>query len=376
MNQNASSGVYKLSIYTFPSSMLHFSLIPVARRGSVRFLLCSLLGLTGATLLAPTAARAESALCADGMCQPAISKTTFFARPAYRLTDGKTEAIIVPQIGRIMRYGKVGGPNLLWNSPTPKGIDWGWINYGGDKNWLSPQSQWPAWQGANWPPDKAHDGKPHKAEVLSGGKLRLTSPLSTSTGIRFSRILFFNEAGELVIQQTAIKEKGAPIRAGIWSITQIVPGDAVFLPVNQKSSYKNGYYWQMKKTHEEMVSRVGPDLLRYEPKPSKHGSKVGVDSTVSAIASVRDGVAFVQKSPLPAGQYPDGADGAGFPVEFYHHGDPKVYYAELELLGPLKNFKVGGKSTHTMRWSLHDLPSKNVNSPTLVKAVRSLIYSP
>ena len=90
--------------------------------------------------------------------------------------------------------------------------------------------------------------------------------------------------------------------------------------------------------------------------------------------SYLDSVAFVQKSELPKGRYPDGADGAGFPVEFYVSGDPKMFYCELEILGPLKVFKVGGKSTHTVRWSLHDLPSKDVNSPAVVEAVQGLIY--
>lgn len=340
------------------------------------FLLLASLG--AASHLLPARAQVDSALCTDGTCLPAISKATYFDRPAYRLTDGKTEAIIVPGIGRIMRYGKVGGPNLLWNSPTSKGINWGWLNYGGDKTWLSPQTDWPIWLGSVWPPDKALDGSPHEIEVLSGGKLRLTTPLSPAVGMRISRTLYFNEAGELVIEQMAVKEKGAPVRAGLWSITQSVPGDAIFLPVNPESAYKNGYYWQTKSKFEQTVSMASAGLLKYEPKPTKagDGAKIGLDSPVSALASVKDGVAFVQKSALPKGKYPDGADGAGFPVEFYVSGDPKVFYCELELLGPLKTFKVGGKSTHAVRWSLHDLPSKDVNAPAVVDAIQNLIYSP
>lgn len=365
------SGVYILNM---PSFLPRFPRLIGARRGHAFLLLHGLTG--GVALAVPTAARAASALCADGLCQPAITKTTYFARPAYRLTDGNSEAIIVPALGRIMSFGKVGGPNLLWNSPTPSGINWGWINYGGDKTWLAPQSEWPTWNGSGWPPEKAIDGSPYQAEVMSGGKLRLTAPLSAGTGLRLSRTLYFNEAGELVIEQTIVKEKGAPVRAALWSITQAIPGEAIFLPLNPNSAYKNGYFTLMTSKKEQAISLVSPTLLKYEPKTSGDGNKIGLDSPVSALASVRDGVALVQKAEQPAGRYPDGADGAGFPVEFYVNGDPKVFYCELELLGPLKTFKVGGKSTYTVRWSLHDLPSKDLNSPAVVDAINGLIYSP
>src|SRR5262245_60839367 len=75
-------------------------------------------------------------------------------RGAWRMTNGTVELILVPQIGRIMRYGFVGGPNVLWENPAmhgkvvpPKAGDKEWANYGGDKLWPAPQDRW------GWPPD-------------------------------------------------------------------------------------------------------------------------------------------------------------------------------------------------------------------------------
>lgn len=321
----------------------------------------------------PSIAHSQMVLCENGECVPAISATTYFNRPAWKFTDGKTEAIIVPQIGRIMRFSKVGGPNLLWNSPTAQGIDWGWKNYGGDKSWLAPQTSWPAFHGKAWPPDPAHDGQAHSAEVLTGGKVQMTSPLSVS-GIRFIRTMYFDPNGEFVIEQTAKKEKGPLVRASIWSITQTAPGEAVFLPMNPQSPYKHGYFKLGKVSETHQTEAVTPNLLRVVPASADGGSKIGLDAPVSALASVRDGVAFVQKSALPQGQYPDGADGAGFPVELYINGDPKTFYYELELLGPLQNFVAGSKWTHTVRWSLHDLPSKDALSSEVAAAVEKLLF--
>lgn len=333
--------------------------------------------LVGSGVLASCAsAQPESALCADGMCKPAISQTTYFNRTAYRLTDGKTEAVIVPAIGRIMRYAQVGGPNLMWNASSTKAAEKGWSNYGGDKTWLSPQSSWKQFHGKDsWPPDVAFDGKPHEIEVISGGKLRMTTPLSP-TGIRISRLMYFNTQGEFVIEQTATKLKGAPIKAGIWSISQTLPADAVFLPLGPRSDYQERYTWLSSVNPELKVAVVKPNLLRIDPRTvGKNSAKIGVDSDVSSLVSVRSGVAWKQVSTKPAGPYPDGIKaGAGFPVELYINADPNAFYQELELLGPLKTFAPGGKSTHTVRWSLHNLSSTNVDAPEVVDEVERLIF--
>lgn len=315
---------------------------------------------------------AEGLLCVKGECEPTISKTTYFDRPAYRLTNGAVEAIVVPEIGRVMRWGKVGGPNLIWNnSPTQLTGD-GWKNYGGDKTWLSPQSNWKIFHGsAGWPPEPVFDGEPHAAQVLSGGKLRLTTGLS-KTGIRVVRTMYFDDNGEFVIEQTATKESGAPLQAGIWSISQAVPGQAVFIPIDPKTQYTNGLYrWNGKTAQPSKL--VKPNLIQVVPEPTGGGVKLGFDTKIAALASVKDGVAWVQKAARPQGEYPDGADGAGFPVELYVNGDPKVYYQELEILGPLQFFYKGTSWTHTVRWSLHDLPSSDVNSPAVVEAMEKLL---
>ncbi len=184
------------------------------------------------------------------------------------------------------------------------------------------------------------------------------------------------------IEQTARKERGAPLRASIWNISQSVPGEAIFMALNPQSDYENGFHNLEKPNDSQKMKRIAPHLGRLIPNNEKvdgksRGIKIGVDSPVSALVSVRDGVAWLQKSPKPDGVYPDGIEGKnGFPIEIYIYGDAKNFYAEMEMLGPLKNFAVGGKSTHTLRWILHDLPSKDVDSPALINAVEKLIYAP
>ena len=310
--------------------------------------------------------------CINGQCEAAIVKTTYQNRPAYKLSNGAVDAIVVPAIGRVMSFGKTGGPNLLWNAEPLQLGGKGWQNYGGDKVWLSPQSDWKKFHGAdNWPPEPVLDGEPLQADVLTGGKLRLTTGVS-KTGIRLMRTMYFDDNGEFVIEQTARKESGAPVKAGLWSITQVVPGQAVFFAVNPETQYQDGLFRFENKDLQPAV-RVQPNLMKIEPKLAEQGSKMGFDTKVAALASVKNGVAFVQKAARPDGEYPDGTEGVGFPTELYINGDPKAYYAELEILGPLQLYSIGTSKTHTVRWSLHDLPSIDATSPAVLAAMEKLL---
>ncbi len=69
------------------------------------------------------------------------------------------------------------------------------------------------------------------------------------------------------------------------------------------------------------------------------------------------------------------AGGAGFPVEVYNHGNLSENFMELELLSPLHPLRKGNRweQEHIMHWSLHRLPSKNVNDRMTRWAVEKLL---
>ncbi|HVF11381.1 MAG TPA: hypothetical protein VNA16_11285, partial [Abditibacteriaceae bacterium] len=68
-------------------------------------------------------------------CKPAIARITYNGWDAFRLTDGRAEAVVVPTIGRVMHYGLIGGQNFLWHSSRKTFNDKEWKNWGGDKTW-------------------------------------------------------------------------------------------------------------------------------------------------------------------------------------------------------------------------------------------------
>lgn len=306
-----------------------------------------------------------------------ITPTVYEGRTAFRLSDGRTEAVVVPEIGRVMRYGFVGGSNWLWNSPQKTYGKNEWKNWGGDKTWPAPQQWWPAIAQRSWPPDPAWDGNSHRAKILPNHHLQMTSEVAKGFGARVVREFWFEQNGEFAIAQTVEKVKGEPLLLSIWNVTQIEPPDAIFLPLNSQSVYKNNFHWLVPPKSESPIVQITPTLLQVRPTvgvSTKNSYKIGADTPVVAVAAVKDGVAMIEKATREDGEYPDGAvGGAGFPVEVYNNGDAKENYAELELLSPLHLFKKGDRYQHIVRWSLHRLSSSDVNGMTTRGTVEKLL---
>ncbi len=317
-------------------------------------------------------------LCVNGECDAAITQEEFMGRKAFRLSDTASEAIVVPELGRVMSYGLVGGPNVLYVDEKMQPKTNQWANFGGSKTWPAPQNEWATWQkSGGWPPPHEIDGAPHQYEVLSGGKLKTISPIHPGSGLRAIRVYSFNEKGEFVIEQTLEKWRGGAARHSIWSVTQIATPDAMFLPTNPDSAYQNRFHFiDAKQKNLAETEAISPTLMRVLPS-NKNSYKIGVDAPRNVIASVKDGVAFVQKAGHPEGDYPDGALGAGFGVELYNNVAPA--YNELELLSPLRVYhanentqKMGTSFTYSLRWSLYRLPSPDAKDARVGKLMEDI----
>ena len=307
-------------------------------------------------------------LCTAAGCPAVIAETVYDGHRAYRLCDGHSEAIVVPDLGRIMSYRLVGGPNLLWTATRHKFGAREWKNYGGAKTWPSPQNAWPALIGRKWPPPEMWENTA-KSEVLTGGTVRLTSATDPATGTRLVREFGLADDGDLTISQTVEKLTGQSVTLGMWSVTQTEVPDFVLMP---RADSANGYRWLDKPDVEPPITTWANGVLRVSPTTSVP-SDLAADASQAWMVSVINGTAFSQRSVMVT----DGADNSNykgtFPVAFYCTGPQKQPYSEVELLSPLHRFQVGSRLREIQSWRVEALPSPDFESSVTRSALTRIV---
>ena len=267
---------------------------------------------------------------------------------AIRLTSEQAEAVIVPEIGRVMSFRLRTGENIFWEersldgrSGDASGKDW--INFGGDKSWPAPESDWSKITGRkHWMPPTAFDARPVTAEITNGG-VTLTSAVDEHYHIRTVRRVTL-AGSELSVATTYERVSGEPVKVSVWVITQFREPVVACVPVRSDSLFTNGYYAFDPKPWPQLRRTGGLVEITRDPQVAH---KMGSDARALAWVGARE---ICTITPWPAGgdEYPD----RGASVEIYTNPDPKKY-VELETLGPLKLLKAGEKISHGQHYSLH-----------------------
>jgi hypothetical protein len=285
-----------------------------------------------------------------------VEPTDFQGHPAFRISDGKTEAVIVPELaGRLMRFGVIGGKNWIWN-PGDQTRPKSWSNVGGDKTFIGPHPAWKQFVENIWPPPLASwDLTPHQAEILPRNRLRTTGPVWEGFGARVIREFSFDADGDFIIEQTLEKVEASDAPIAVWNVTQIVPPEAIFFLADPSPARTGGFQAMSEMPDAPMIDRAGAGLVQIKPTTGK-SYKIGADSPFVAIAAVKDGVALLERAMHPPAAPVE--DGLSFPVEFYNHREGgAAQYVELELLTGKRVLRPGEKLTQTLHWSLHTLPA-------------------
>jgi hypothetical protein len=269
-------------------------------------------------------------------------------KDCYRLASAALEVIVVPAIGRIMQLGRIGdNAGVLWQNreldgQLPKPNSGTWTNFGGDKCWPAPQSDWLRILGHEWPPPAGFDASPFEVSITDAG-LMVKSPVDPAWGIQAVRHIELDPSEAIMRVRTEFhKVSGKPVRVAIWTIVQFSDPVCVAIALPLDSRFPGGYTNLIKADPAELA--VSGRLLTFVRHPHEF-VKIGSDS--AKVVWVGPSSVVRIQSELQTGEYPDG----GCHVEVYTNpGDRK--YVELETLGPLVTLEAGQTSEHTTTYSV------------------------
>lgn len=266
------------------------------------------------------------------------------------LDNGVVEVLTVPAVGRILQLGFINDQSVFWSDPDLHGkpanpASQEWLNFGGDKTWPAPQSDWPRITPRAWPPPIAFDALPVEASFRRDTVV-LRSPVDPHYGIRTVRVVrLVADAPVMTVTTTYEKVEGDPVEVGVWVITQLIHPVAVFAPLAQPSRFAEGFDRQSGDVLPAQLTLTN-GLLSLTRHPT-HSTKIGLDT--DRLLWVGDRHALLIQSTLqPGATYPDNGSSA----EIYTNPDPKTY-VELELLGPLTRLAPGERVSETLTYTLH-----------------------
>jgi hypothetical protein len=273
-----------------------------------------------------------------------------------RLSNGRIEAVVTTDVGpRIIRFGAVGGANLLNEVPGQRGLTGGdaWRVYGGHRLWHAPEAS---------PRTYCPDNDP-VACAVEGPKVRLTQAVEPGTGIRKTLELSLIPGQDCLEVVHRLSNTGPwPVELAPWAITVMAPGGVAILPQEPFRPHpafadaaeakgaepsflpvRTVALWGFTRLDDPRWTFLDRFILTRQDPAVGHPLKYGVSNTQGWGAYVNQGEMLLKRTPRLAGHYPD------------RDCNTEVWIdqgiLELESLGPVTTLAPGGSVEHREVWS-------------------------
>lgn len=294
----------------------------------------------------------------------------------YRVSDGRIEAIVTTDVGpRIIRYGAVGGANLLYEDPGQRGLTGGdaWRAYGGHRLWHAPEVA---------PRTYAPDNGPVKCELQIHG-VRLSQPTEPATGIEKQLELRLDayRDGLQVIHRLTNRNPWA-VELAPWAVTQMAGGGTAVVPQEPYAPHPDFQdldvsgaaptyqpartlaLWPFTRLNDPRWTFLDRFILVRQDPAQVAPFKFGVANHQGWAGYVLDGEMLVKRYP-----WQDGARYADLGCNTEVWTDRGLL--ELETLGPLVTLEPGATVEHQETWFyLKDVP---LTGPELEAALLPLL---
>lgn len=310
--------------------------------GAMALVAVGLGGVAGCKSAAPKQKAPERAVPAG--------KITF--EDAVKIDNGVVRLAVSPSVGRVVEFGYVGQPNLVWINTqdiydTPPGPDT-YYNIGGDKLWVAPQALWKSAVGHDaWPPEGVIDGAAWTLVEQKRDSITIQSAESPDYGVVVRRTFRLPPStSQAVITNQVVRLRANPHPLQLWTVTQVTEPDAAVLDIAKDGPEMPSTFISMTdetpekiKGHVRLIGEGGAvEWTQTGGTPAKLGT-LG-----RWVAGVYDSVVFRQSTKFdPNAAYPEASS-----VQVYRADQ----YIELELLSPLIQLAPGESMSNTVTWAL------------------------
>jgi len=263
-----------------------------------------------------------------------------------KLANGKIELIVTTDVGpRIIRFGFIGGQNLLKEYPEQMGKIGGneWRIYGGHRFWHAPESV----PRTYWPDNDS------VKYSWDGNTLKLKQPLELANGIEKEiEITLDPKKNRLKLLHRLINRNSWEIEVAPWSLTVMAQNGRAIFPQEEYRPHPDyllparplvlWHYTDMR--DPRWIWGAKYIQLKQDPK-AKTKQKVGLMNTLGWAAYYLKGELFIKRYDFdPKAEYPD------FGCNTETFTDPDMI--EIETIGPLTKLPPDGSVEHIEQWYL------------------------
>lgn len=284
-----------------------------------------------------------------------LESVEFNGWPCVRLTSGELEGVVGAFPGGRLLSLRVAGQELLYVDRSRAGEQppsvigdlrafkrgFGFPLWGGDKTWIAPQAAW--WEAM--PPLELDSGR-YDLEK-EGPAVRLRSRPCPETGLVVERRLEFGPASTISLEESIENTSSAPIRRGIWNVTQLLRPARVWLPV-EKGHIRP---YPEEGQSEALASRVIDSCESFsgivceEALHFKYGAVPREGQLLTMFQGEQD-VLMLRRFAIDQNAK---AYAHGSAVEVYN--SPTLPYLEVEVHAPLRELQPGERQTARQDWS-------------------------
>ena len=301
-----------------------------------------------------------------------MEKVSYLGQPnCYRLSNGTVAAVVTTDVGpRILRYGFLGGENILGEFPDLKVTSelGEWTAYGGHRLWTAPEAM---------PGTYSPDSLPVEFQIDGDRRIRLIQPLEQRTGIQKEMAVTLDaEGSRLTVHHKITNRSFWEVELAPWAITIMRYGGVTLLPQEPFRSHDEYLLPARPMTlwHYTDLSdprwTFGKKFIRLRTDDTLEApQKIGIANKQGWAGYWRNQTLFLKRVPYREGaQYPD----YGSNVETYTAGS----FVEVETLGPLERLQPGQSAEHTEIWSLHANVEIGNSESSLESALVPIVVPP